>query len=104
MTDEEIRKLARLARLQLREDEVLHLGPQIEQILAFASRLSELDLEGVPPMSTALDVTNRWRTDEVYPGLDRQDALAGAPRHDGTCFLVPPVLGPPVLGHPPADR
>lgn len=97
MTEEDVYKLAKLARLQLTPAEVAHLGPQIDRILEFAGQLSALDTEDVAPMATALDVNNRWRDDVRQPSLDRQDALSNAPRHDSSCFLVPAVLGP--AGH-----
>lgn len=94
MTEEEINKLARLARVELTSAEVQHLAPQIERILQFAGQLAELSTENVAPMSTAIDVTNRWREDAVQAGLDRDLALKNAPAHDESTFLVPPVLGP----------
>jgi aspartyl-tRNA(Asn)/glutamyl-tRNA(Gln) amidotransferase subunit C len=56
-------------------------------------KLAELDTTGVEPMTTALDVDNRWRSDEPVAGLSREDALRNAPASDGEYFLVPPVLG-----------
>ncbi len=93
-SDDDIRKLARLARLELTEEEVQTLGPQLERILGFVEQLAELDTEGVEPMTTALDVTNRWAADCVQPSLSREAALANAPLADDECFLVPPVLPP----------
>lgn len=89
----DIRKLALLARLDLSDAEASELAPQFQQILTFVEQLSELDTENVEPMTTALDVTNRWAADVVGDSLSRQDALANAPANDGECFLVPPVLG-----------
>lgn len=93
LSADDVRKLALLARLELSDEEVEHLGPQLESILGFVAKLSELDTSDVEPMTTALDVDNRWRRDEITPGLDRDAALANAPAADGECFLVPPVLG-----------
>lgn len=94
MAPEEVKKLALLARLKLREDELQQMGPQLTQILDFVHQLSELDTAEVEPMTTALDVVNRWQTDEVRPGLTVEQAMANAPQEDGSCFLVPPVIGP----------
>ena len=93
LSSDEVRKLALLARLELSDQEVEHLGPQLDSILGFVAQLSQLDTEGVEPMTTALDVDNRWRADERVAGLDRQAALANAPSADEECFRVPPVLG-----------
>ncbi len=93
MTEQEIRNLALLARLELSPEEVATIGPQLENILKFVEQLSLLDTSDVEPMTTALEVVNRWAADEIAPSLDRADALRNSPSHDGECFLVPPVLG-----------
>jgi aspartyl-tRNA(Asn)/glutamyl-tRNA(Gln) amidotransferase subunit C len=90
---EDIRKVAYLARLELSDAETETLAPQFLQILTFIEQLGELDTEHVEPMTTALDVTNRWADDVIEPGLSSQQALAAAPASDGEYFLVPPVLG-----------
>lgn len=99
LSDEEIRKLALLARLELSEEEVHTLGPQLQSILQFVRQLAEVDTADVEPMTTALDVHNRWRADEAVAGLSREDALRNAPQHDGECFLVPAVLGTAAARH-----
>ena len=93
LTEDDVRDLAKLARLQLSDDEVSTIGPQLESILGFVEHLSELDTEGVQPMTTALDVDNRFRPDQVFGGLSNDQALANAPSDSDGCFLVPPVLG-----------
>ena len=93
LTDAEVRKLAYLARLELSDDEVAMVRPQLDRILEFVESLSGLDTENVEPMTTALDVENRWRPDTAVPGLTNDQALANAPAHDEECFLVPAVLG-----------
>ncbi len=90
---DDIRKLAYLARLDLSEPEAIALAPQFQQVLAFVEQLGELDTDDVEPMTTALDVVNRWSEDVVGESLPREAALANAPASDGECFLVPPVLG-----------
>ena len=93
LTDDEVRKLALLARLELSDEEVAQVRPQLTSILGFVERLSELDTENVEPMTTALDVDNRWREDRPVEGLSNDDSLANAPSRDEDCFLVPAVLG-----------
>ena len=93
LSHDEVRKLALLARLELSDDEVKTLGPQIESILGFVAQLSELDTDEIMPMTTALDVGNRWRTDVSQPSLSNDEALQNAPANDDECFLVPAVLG-----------
>ncbi|MCH1441781.1 MAG: Asp-tRNA(Asn)/Glu-tRNA(Gln) amidotransferase subunit GatC [Rubripirellula sp.] len=89
----DVRKLALLARLDLSDDEVSSVRPQLDSILAFVEQLSELDTTDVEPMTTALDVDNRWREDRQFAGLTNQEALVNAPLHSEGCFLVPSVLG-----------
>ena len=95
LNESDVRKLANLARLELTDDEVSMLGPQLKQILGFVERLSELDTEDVEPMTTALEVDNRWRDDEVTPGLTNDEAMRSAPESDDGYFVVPAVLSPP---------
>ena len=93
LSEEDVRKLALLARLELSDQEIKTLGPQVDSILGFVAKLSELDTTDIQPMTTALDVDNRWRADEGQPSLSNDDALKNAPSRDEECFLVPAVLG-----------
>jgi aspartyl-tRNA(Asn)/glutamyl-tRNA(Gln) amidotransferase subunit C len=82
--------VARLARLELREDEVERLGAQLNDILAAVSKVSELDLSDVPPTSHPLDIVNVWDEDVPRPCLSVEEALANAPEREGSYFKVPP--------------
>ena len=88
---EQLLHVARLARLELREDEVERLGSQLNDILAAVGKVSELDLSGVPPTSHPLDVVNVWDADDPRPCLTVEEALANAPERDGDFFRVPPA-------------
>ncbi|MEM6691587.1 MAG: Asp-tRNA(Asn)/Glu-tRNA(Gln) amidotransferase subunit GatC [Planctomycetota bacterium] len=92
--DDDVRKLALLARLELTDEEIGSVRPKLTKILGFIEKLSELDTEDVEPMTTAVEVDNHWRVDELGPVLEREQALANAPSSDEECFRVPPVLGP----------
>ncbi len=87
---EQLLHVARLARLEPRDDEVERLGAQLNDILAAVSKVSELDLADVPPTSHPLDVVNVWGDDEPRPSLPVEDALANAPEREGAYFKVPP--------------
>ncbi len=87
---EQLLHVARLARLELRDEEVERLGAQLNDILAAVSKVSELDLSDVPPTSHPLDVVNVWGADEPRPSLTRDEALANAPEREGSYFKVPP--------------
>jgi len=87
---EQLLHVARLARLELRDDEVDRLGAQLNDILAAVGKVAELDLTGVPPTSHPLDVVNVWAADEPQPCLPVDEALANAPEREGDYFKVPP--------------
>jgi aspartyl-tRNA(Asn)/glutamyl-tRNA(Gln) amidotransferase subunit C len=95
LTDADVRSLAMLARLELSPEEVATIGPQLENILGFVEQLSELPTDEIDPMTTALDVVNRWSDDSPTGSLSRDKALQNSPLHDDEFFLVPPVLGVP---------
>ncbi len=103
LSEKDVRDLALLARLQLSDDEVATIGPQLESILGFVEQLSELDTDGVQPMTTALDVDNRFRADQVVESLTNDQAVANAPSESDGCFLVPPVLGVAAAKKYPTD-
>ena len=92
LSKDDVQKFAYLARIEIADGDAASLAPQLESILDFVAKLSELDTEEVEPMTTALDVDNRWRGDAVVQGLDREAALKSAPSADEECFRVPPVL------------
>ena len=83
--------LRRLARLDLREDEIERLTRELAAILAAVGKVGELDLSDVPPTSHPLDVVNVWGEDEPEPSLSLDDALANAPDTEGAFFRVPPT-------------
>jgi aspartyl-tRNA(Asn)/glutamyl-tRNA(Gln) amidotransferase subunit C len=88
---EEVLHVAKLARLALSEEEIDRFGGQLSAILEAVGKVSELDLEGVPPTSHPLDLVNVLAEDEPQPSLPREDALANAPEAEGGFFAVPPV-------------
>jgi aspartyl-tRNA(Asn)/glutamyl-tRNA(Gln) amidotransferase subunit C len=87
---EQLLHVARLARLELNDDELARLEPQLNDILAAVSKVSELDLSDVPPTSHPLEVVNVWAEDEPRPCLSPEEALANAPEREGDFFKVPP--------------
>jgi aspartyl-tRNA(Asn)/glutamyl-tRNA(Gln) amidotransferase subunit C len=93
---ETVLHVARLARLDLRADEVDRLTTELDAILEAVSKVAELDLAGVPPTSHPLDLVNVWADDEPRPSLSLGEALANAPAREGDLFRVPPTAGPEV--------
>ncbi|MBV8396990.1 MAG: Asp-tRNA(Asn)/Glu-tRNA(Gln) amidotransferase subunit GatC [Actinobacteria bacterium] len=91
ITREEVLHVARLARLELSDAEVERFREQLSAILDAVSKVSELDLDGVPPTSHPLDVANVWAEDEPRPCLPLDDVFANAPDRDGELFRTPPA-------------
>ena len=85
--------MARLARLDLTDDELEHYTEQLAAILDHAADVEALDLEGVEPMTHPVPLTNVLRADVVRPCLDRDEVLAAAPAAESGRFKVPPILG-----------
>lgn len=98
----DIEKLARLAKLDLTPAEKVSFGSQIGEILTFVEQLAQLDTEGVEPMTSALDVQNRFRDDVPRPSLSAEVATQAAPAAQDGFFLVPPVLGTAATGKNPS--
>jgi aspartyl-tRNA(Asn)/glutamyl-tRNA(Gln) amidotransferase subunit C len=93
ITREEVRHLADLARIDLSDEELDHLAPQLAVILDSVASISEVAAGDVPPTSHALPLTNVFREDAVRPGLTAEQALSGAPQVDQQRFSVPRILG-----------
>lgn len=91
----DIERIAALAHLELRDDEVELFAAQLGAILEYANQLQQLDTTGVPPTSTVLVEDEGERADEVAPCLDRETALANAPDPalEVGLFRVPRVIG-----------
>lgn len=92
LTTAQVEHLARLARLELRPDEIDRYRGQLDQILDAVSRVAEVAAAEVEPMSHPLPLTNIWRLDEVRPGVDRAEVLAAAPAAEDERFRVPRIL------------
>jgi aspartyl-tRNA(Asn)/glutamyl-tRNA(Gln) amidotransferase subunit C len=88
---DEVLHVARLARLELTDDEVAKFQEQLSQILGAVSKVSELDLEGVPPTAHPLDVQNAWEEDEPRDCLEPDEVFANAPDRDDGYFKTPPA-------------
>jgi aspartyl-tRNA(Asn)/glutamyl-tRNA(Gln) amidotransferase subunit C len=90
---EDVLHVARLARLEIPEDQIERVQAELGAILEAVGKVSELDLEGVEPTSHPLDLVNVWAADEPRPSLAREDALANAPDPEDGAFRVPAVGG-----------
>jgi aspartyl-tRNA(Asn)/glutamyl-tRNA(Gln) amidotransferase subunit C len=89
ITREEVLHVARLARLELDDDEVARLQEQLNAILEAVGKVAELDLADVEPTAHPLDLANVWAADEPRASLTPDEALANAPDRSGDLFRVP---------------
>jgi aspartyl-tRNA(Asn)/glutamyl-tRNA(Gln) amidotransferase subunit C len=87
--------VARLARLDLSEEERDRMSAELTQILEHAELIQTLDLDGVEPTSHALPLRNVTRPDEVRPSLEEREAIAAAPDAEGGRFRVPRLIEEP---------
>ena len=92
ITREEVLHVAKLARLDLSEDEVERLTGELSAILEAVSKVSELDLSDVPPTSHPLELVNRFGDDEPHESLTLEQAFANAPARERDLFKVPPTV------------
>ena len=88
---EEVLHVAKLAYLELSEEEVARFQEQLSAILDAVSKVAELDLSDVPPTSHPLEIANAWREDEPRPCLPRDEVFANAPDRDDDFFRSPPA-------------
>jgi aspartyl-tRNA(Asn)/glutamyl-tRNA(Gln) amidotransferase subunit C len=86
---EQVLHVARLARLELSEEEVERMASELSHVLDHIEKIRELDLDGVPPTSHVIDVVNALRPDEPQPCLPVEVALAAAPERVEDGFGVP---------------
>jgi aspartyl-tRNA(Asn)/glutamyl-tRNA(Gln) amidotransferase subunit C len=86
---EQVLHVAKLARLELTEDEVGRMAAELSSVLAHIEKIAELKLDDVPPTSHVVEVANALRPDEVRPSLPREVALDQAPAVQDDGFLVP---------------
>ena len=89
---DDVRKVAKLARLNLPDDKIATYTGQLESILGYVSQLEQVDTTGVPETTRAVEVTNVTRQDGVDPTPVREDILNQAPQREGDFFRVPKIL------------
>ncbi len=92
LTEQEVRHVAKLARLNCTDEEVTLFTEQLGAILEYIDQLDELDTTNIEPLSHCLPVHNVLREDVPQPSLTNDQALANAPQRDGEFFAIPKVL------------
>ena len=93
LSRQDVEKVALLGRLLLGPDELQRMTAQLGQIVDYVRQLDELDTGNVEPLAHAAELMNVFAEDELRPSLDREQALANAPKRDDECYRVPAVLG-----------
>jgi aspartyl-tRNA(Asn)/glutamyl-tRNA(Gln) amidotransferase subunit C len=88
---EDVLHVAKLARLEIPEEQIEAVRAELGAILEAVGKVSELDLAGVEPTSHPLDLVNVWAEDEPRPSLPREEALKNAPDPEEGAFRVPSV-------------
>jgi len=87
-----VRRIAQLARIALAEDEVEHLREELNAILAFVEQLSEVNVDGVEPMTSVIPMQMKKRADVVTDGGIADEILKNAPAAEDHFFVVPKVV------------
>ena len=88
----QVRKVARLSRLELTEAEVEEFTGQLSAILDYMEKMNELDTDSVEPLAHCLPISNVFRADSVKESLGTEKTLGNAPQRDGEFFKVPKIL------------
>lgn len=89
---DEVRRVARLARLSLSEDETQQMQARLDAILDYMATLERLDTSDVPPTYHALEMICPLRADEVVQPLRREEILRATAKSDAGAFAVPKVM------------
>ena len=92
LDESQVRKVAKLSRLELTEGEVEEFTGQLSAILDYVEKMNELDTRNVEPLAHCLPISNVFRPDQARESLGTEKALANAPQRDGDFFKVPKIL------------
>ena len=92
VSPEQVRHIAKLARIALSDEDLERMGAELNNILGWVEQLGEVDTEGVEPLATVIDVKLRLRDDAVTDGDCRDEVLANAPDAQHGFFAVPKVI------------
>jgi len=92
VTNEQVRHIARLARIAMSDEEIERLAPELNNILGWVEQLGEVNTDGVEPLTAVIDQKLRLREDAVTDGNIRDEVLANAPEAQHGFFAVPKVI------------
>ena len=92
VSPEQVRHIAKLARIAMSDEEIERLAPELNNILGWIEQLAEVNTEGVEPLTAVIDQKLRLREDKVTAGHIRDEVLANAPEAEHGFFAVPKVI------------
>ena len=92
VSSEQVRHIAKLARIAMSEEELDRLVPELNNILGWVEQLGEVNTDGIEPLTAVIDQKLRLRDDVVNDGNIRDDILANAPEAQHGFFAVPKVI------------
>ena len=92
VSTEQVRHIAKLARVAMSDEEIERLAPELNKILGWVEQLGEVNTDGVEPLTAVIDQKLRLRDDIVNDGNIRDDVLANAPEAQHGFFAVPKVI------------
>ncbi len=87
-----VKRVAKLSRIAITDERAESMKAELNTILGFVEQLSEVDVEGVEPMTSVVDTEMRKRVDEVTDGNKAVDVTANAPLSEDNFFMVPKVV------------
>ncbi|HSV43848.1 MAG TPA: Asp-tRNA(Asn)/Glu-tRNA(Gln) amidotransferase subunit GatC [Candidatus Bathyarchaeia archaeon] len=92
ISDQDVRYIAALARINLNDEEIAPLAKDLENILGYIGQLEELDVAAVKPTSHVLPLQNVYRSDTIKPSLSQDEALSIAVAKHNGAFKVPQII------------
>jgi aspartyl-tRNA(Asn)/glutamyl-tRNA(Gln) amidotransferase subunit C len=92
VSTEQVRHIAKLARIAMSDEEIERLAPELNNILGWVEQLAEVNTDGVEPLTAVIDQKLRLRDDVVTDGNIRDEILANAPEAQHGFFAVPKVI------------
>jgi aspartyl-tRNA(Asn)/glutamyl-tRNA(Gln) amidotransferase subunit C len=92
VSTEQVRHIAKLARIAMSDVEIERLAPELNNILGWVEQLAEVNTDGVEPLTAVIDQKQRLRDDVVTEGNIRDEILANAPEAQHGFFAVPKVI------------
>ena len=92
ISSKEVKKIAKLAKLELTDNEINLYSSQMSQIINYFSQLNKVDTSDIEPLSNVIDINNVVREDKIEKSLDKSISLKNAPQSDEEFILVPKII------------